>query len=154
MSTRCYIGIENKDKTIDYIYCHHDGYIDGVGKVLLENYQDESKIRKLIKLGGIDSLGYEPINRPKDIEDKDTAWMHRALLDGSWDKYWDWHIKEYKKYCSAYGEEDPYPAEKAINRKLYESEAQFDIEYIYLYTKTGWKVFMSGGFRSYTIKKD
>lgn len=48
MSTRCFIGIQNKDKTITSIYCHHDGYIQGgVGEILFNHYKDEDKIRKL-----------------------------------------------------------------------------------------------------------
>ena len=35
MSTRSLIGIQNADNTIEYIYCHHDGYLDWVGKKLI-----------------------------------------------------------------------------------------------------------------------
>lgn len=57
MSTRSAIIIENTDKTVAGIYCHFDGYLDGVGKTLLESYQDEAKVRELIALGDISSLG-------------------------------------------------------------------------------------------------
>lgn len=48
MSTRCWIGKENKDKTVAYIYCRSDGYPEGAGKTLSEFYKDEEKIDKLL----------------------------------------------------------------------------------------------------------
>ena len=41
MSTRCRIGIENKNGTITSIYCHHDGYLEGVGEILVNHYKTE-----------------------------------------------------------------------------------------------------------------
>jgi hypothetical protein len=57
MATRSTIGIQNDDKTIDYIYCHWDGYPANNGVLLLNNYNTEDKIRELIALGSISSLG-------------------------------------------------------------------------------------------------
>ena len=51
MSTRCRIGIENKDGTITSIYCHYDGYPSYTGKILKENYSDEKILRELISYG-------------------------------------------------------------------------------------------------------
>lgn len=57
MSTRSMIGVVREDGKIDCIYCHFDGYLEYVGKVLNECYQDKDKIRGLINLGDISSLG-------------------------------------------------------------------------------------------------
>ena len=57
MSTRSRIGILNKDKTITSIYCHFDGYLDGVGKNLKNNWTKTAKIDKLMTLGNLSSLG-------------------------------------------------------------------------------------------------
>jgi hypothetical protein len=57
MSTQSFIGIELKDGTIKSIYCHSDGYLEGVGMTLFEHFQDSRKIKKMIKLGGLSSLG-------------------------------------------------------------------------------------------------
>tara|TARA_R110000823_G_scaffold287824_1_gene406079 strand:+ start:210 stop:599 length:390 start_codon:yes stop_codon:yes gene_type:complete len=57
MATRSNIAIENQDKTVSVIYCHNDGYIDGVGKLLQENYNTREKMEELIALGDISSLG-------------------------------------------------------------------------------------------------
>jgi hypothetical protein len=57
MATRSRIAIENQDGTVTSIYCHFDGYIDGVGKILQENYNTREKMEQLIDLGDISSLG-------------------------------------------------------------------------------------------------
>jgi hypothetical protein len=57
MATRSRIAIENQDGTVTSIYCHFDGYIDGVGKTLQENYNTREKMEQLIALGDISSLG-------------------------------------------------------------------------------------------------
>lgn len=41
------------------IYSHWDGYPSGVGKTLLEHYQDADKVKQLIDLGNISSLREE-----------------------------------------------------------------------------------------------
>ena len=56
MATRSRIAIENQDGTVTSIYCHFDGYLDGVGKKLFEHY-DREKTEKLIELGDISVLG-------------------------------------------------------------------------------------------------
>jgi hypothetical protein len=56
MATRSRIAIENQDGTVDSIYCHFDGYVDGVGKTLFNHY-DQEKLEKLLELGDISSLG-------------------------------------------------------------------------------------------------
>ena len=59
MSTRSNIGVLNSDGSVDMIYCHWDGYPENNGKILLESYTDLKKIRRLIKLGNVSSLGPE-----------------------------------------------------------------------------------------------
>ncbi len=59
MSTRSFIGIHNQDGSISGIYCHWDGYPTHVGSILKEHYSNEDKLKKLIDLGDISSLGKE-----------------------------------------------------------------------------------------------
>ena len=61
MSTRCRIGIQNKDGTITSVYCHHDGYPEYVGKCLVDYYKTEDKVKSLMNLGDMSSLGTEPV---------------------------------------------------------------------------------------------
>lgn len=58
MATRSFIGLE-QDKQVKYIYCHHDGYLEGVGAVLLQCYKKLDKVKQLIKLGDISSIRQE-----------------------------------------------------------------------------------------------
>lgn len=72
MGTRSRIGILNDDKTVTSIYCHWDGYPENNGKILMEHYQDEAKIRSLIALGDLSILGHE-IGEAHDFDDRDNA---------------------------------------------------------------------------------
>jgi len=56
MGTRSRIGMKQLDGSVKSIYCHWDGYPDGVGKELALNYLDPEKVKKLISLGDISSL--------------------------------------------------------------------------------------------------
>lgn len=56
MSTRSRIGIVNSNGSVESVYCHHDGYLSGVGKVLIRGYMDPDKIRQLVALGDLSSL--------------------------------------------------------------------------------------------------
>lgn len=62
MSTNAYIMMEHEPtpitgETITCIYSHWDGYIEGVGETLFKHYQDYEKVKALIELGDISSLG-------------------------------------------------------------------------------------------------
>lgn len=58
MSTRSHIAIKNLDGSFQSVYCHFDGYLEGVGQTLLEAYKTEDKIRELISNGGMYALEY------------------------------------------------------------------------------------------------
>jgi hypothetical protein len=60
MSTRSRIAIENQNGSVTSIYCHFDGYISGVGKLLKEYYTTQAKVEALIELGDISSLDTTP----------------------------------------------------------------------------------------------
>ena len=56
MATRSTIGIKTEDGTVRAIYCHWDGYPEGVGVGLVENYNSKEQAEALIALGGFSSL--------------------------------------------------------------------------------------------------
>lgn len=56
MSTRSLIAIENLDGTNRSIYCHYDGYPQGVGARLKNHYQTRESVEELIALGDISAL--------------------------------------------------------------------------------------------------
>lgn len=71
MSTRSGIGIEHDDRRITGIYCHFNGGLAGVGRILLAHYADRSKLQQLVSGGDISSLGAEigekhDFDRPPD----------------------------------------------------------------------------------------
>lgn len=57
MSTRSFIAIQNADNTITGVYCHFDGYPEGVGATLTKHYTSSDLVRQLVDLGGLSSLG-------------------------------------------------------------------------------------------------
>lgn len=59
MGTRSFIGKKAADGTIRAIYCHWDGYPEGVGATLLEHYTEPKKIDALLDLGDISVLREE-----------------------------------------------------------------------------------------------
>ena len=57
MSTRSNIAIEDEKGKIHAIYVHSDGYPNGVGHCLLENYNSFKKAKELFQFGNASSLG-------------------------------------------------------------------------------------------------
>ena len=57
MATRSTIAIRNDNGTVTGIYCHWDGYFSYNGRILLDHYNDEARVRELISYGHLSSLG-------------------------------------------------------------------------------------------------
>lgn len=73
MATRSTIAKLNPDGTVTSIYCHWDGYPDGVGATLEEHYTDLAKIRQLLALGDISILA-EEIGEQHDFDNPTDGW--------------------------------------------------------------------------------
>lgn len=56
MGTHCLIAIENKDGSVQYIYCHYDGYISHMAPLLSCEYNTRKYVEELISKGGIVAL--------------------------------------------------------------------------------------------------
>ena len=101
MATRSTIGIKKEDGTIDLIYCHWDGYLEGVGKTLKQNYTNEQKIQQLISLGSVSSLGDEifpKTNHSFDSPEKNvTVFYGRDRGETDVDYIKVYSLDEYKK---------------------------------------------------------
>lgn len=87
MSTRSTIAIENENGTIKKVYCHYDGYLSHVGKVLANQYSDPALWRELCY--GPDIRGFsltdmngvffpEFFNRPEDTPFWPTEYANYA----------------------------------------------------------------------------
>ena len=57
MATRSYIGVRNTDGSVDYIYCHFDGYPEHNGAILREHYSNINRVNELLNLGDLSVLG-------------------------------------------------------------------------------------------------
>lgn len=57
MGTRSTIGMVNSNGGVVGIYCHWDGYPEHNGRILIEHYRTPDRIRSLLKLGDLSSLG-------------------------------------------------------------------------------------------------
>ncbi|NBX65031.1 MAG: hypothetical protein EBT66_08830 [Bacteroidetes bacterium] len=130
MATRSFIGILNKDNTVDYIYCHWDGYPDYNGVLLVENYSNIDDVRDLISLGDLSSLAPN-ISAPEGCEHSFES--------------------RYKDVCVFYGRDrgDVDVSAKKTTVDEYLSKSFGDsswVEYRYLFDPSmGWKVTDSEG---------
>lgn len=59
MGTRSRIAIENDSGSFTSIYCHWDGYPAHVGVLLRDHYATPERLRRLLALGDLSSLGAE-----------------------------------------------------------------------------------------------
>ena len=136
MATRSIIGIQNENKTITYIYCHNDGNISGVGKILFDNYSDENKIKDLMKLGDLSSLGTEPISNPHSWE--------KPSSEDILDHYAQWFAETHpENMCNTYasrGENCPATTVKDLDKFL-AAKSKTWAEYAYLFRDGEWFVF-------------
>jgi hypothetical protein len=62
MATRSTIAVQLTDGTVHQVYCHWDGYLEGVGSTLESHYNTTAQAKKLVSLGSISSLG--PLVKP------------------------------------------------------------------------------------------
>jgi hypothetical protein len=67
MGTRSFIAMKMQDG-FKGVYCHWDGYLEHVGRILRQHYTDPAKIAELIEHGDISSLDFN-IGRSHDFDD-------------------------------------------------------------------------------------
>jgi len=119
MSTRSRIAIKTEGKILS-VYCHHDGYPEGVGNTLKEHYQDPAKILSLMDLGNLSSLGPQ-IGERQDFNN---------------------FLTHNREWCLAYGrdrgEKDTEARIFMTPQRLVAYTTASDQEFLYLYDN-GWK---------------
>jgi hypothetical protein len=119
MATRSHIGVRNLDGTIDYIYCHFDGYPAYNGKILTDHYADMDKVNALMKLGDLSILGPE-IGGQQDFDDRST---HNR----------DW--------CLAYGRDRNEPNTSVKNGNYNDIISDTQVDYVYIFDGDYWECF-------------
>lgn len=125
MATRSKIGVQQPDGTIHSIYCHWDGYPDGVGKTLLNYYNTPTAREQLIALGDLSSLGSKIGEKhPFDWRDGNMSAIEHEKLYGDW--------------CLAFGRDR---GETNTEAQVHNSIAEFSLcnsgeEWLYLWDAT------------------
>jgi hypothetical protein len=130
MATRSSISIRNEDGSYTGIYCHWDGYLSNNGRILAENYTSEDKIRQLLALGSISSLGAE-------IGEKHA--FSNPNKYGS-DEYRAWE-EAHSNWCTAYGRDRGEKNTAAVTKRtVLELLDKIGQEYDYLWYDGKWHV--------------
>jgi hypothetical protein len=123
MATRSYIGIRNTDASVDYIYCHFDGYPSGVGATLVEHYADMDKVNALMKLGDLSVLGNQ-IGGQQDFNDRST---HNP------------------NWCLAYGRDRNEPNTSVKTGDYSKLINDHSVDYVYVFDGDYWECFDTYG---------
>jgi hypothetical protein len=121
MATRSHIGVRNTDGTVDYIYCHWDGYPEYNGKILIDHYADMDKVNALMKLGNISILGPE-IGEKHDFDS--------LVRDENW--------------CRAYGRDRNEPNTSVKTTQFIDLLKDDGVDYIYVFDGDYWECFDTG----------
>lgn len=118
MSTRGLVGIIWPEGKISAVYLGHDAYIEGVGKILVENYNSEQQARKLLhsKFGICsmmsdfdDIIFYDDVEvgteyyRFKDLNDIERRLVNNSSIEYTYlydtkDQKWKYLYHEYYWY--------------------------------------------------------
>ena len=69
MSTRSKIAYVEEGRNVVASYCHHDGYLDHVGRMLFDHYNSFEKAKELVDIGDISSISKTPeiIHEKRDM---------------------------------------------------------------------------------------
>ena len=89
MSTRCGIALELKDKSVVAVYCHDDGYVEGVGMDLDRYWNSYKKAEELIHHWDIRSIDKKKVKVFKDANPDKIQSFH-SLNDykrNGWDVF-------------------------------------------------------------------
>lgn len=114
MSTRSYIGIRNTDASVDYIYCHFDGYPEHNGAILREHYSNINRVNELLELGDLSVLG-KFIGEKQDFN------------------------KRIKDNCLAYGRDRGESNVSKKNGGYDELITSQDVSYVYIFDGDYWE---------------
>lgn len=143
MATRSTIALEFADGTVQQVYCHWDGYLEHNGQILFENYTNPFKLRDLIDMGDLSSLG--PVVGEKHPFSPHSSKEDEALYE---------HAKD-QGYCTFYGRdrgEEGVAAKKFADFADYVANHQYE-EFEYILRKDGnWYVSKYNG--PYALLKD
>ena len=103
MATRSTITARFSSGLYACLYCHYDGYLEGVGKTLKEHYTSEDKIVDLFKLRDLRCLENSP-ELCEELDDGEYAQTGQFFEDvqleacQEFEYFWNagvWYYREY-----------------------------------------------------------
>jgi hypothetical protein len=127
MATRSTIAIQNADGSVTGIYCHWDGYFGHNGRILQEHYNTEERVRELLALGHLSSLG-EELGEKHPF---DTYRIPEEKQDPRW-----------KNWCKAFGrdrDEKGQGARTEVSWRAWLTEQRQQYNYLFV-PGSGWAV--------------
>lgn len=142
MGTHSSIGIKENGK-VRYIYCHWDGYLSNNGVLLNLFYRNADKVRALINLGALSSLGYN-VNAPRRFTDfNEVSNIHN---------YMNLHVKT--SFCVSYHRDrgEKYSDVKAhiVSEKNYFKNSE---RYCYMFDTADNKWYLLTSVKKYQLDK-
>ena len=123
MGTRSAIGYKTPEGKIRAKYSHYDGYVAGVGKTLVEHYQEARKIAQMVELGDQSFLAPEIFPTPGSKHSFETPEEGVTVF-----------------YNRDRGEEGVDAQEFDTVQEFVDYYAGAGCEYFYLHTTGGWIV--------------
>ena len=132
MSTNSIIAYKREDGSVEGVYCHWNGYLEGVGQILLDHY-DFEKTCKLVDLGSLSSLG-EEIEAPEGTPHS--------------------YDEPYPGVTVAYNRdrgERRKPNFTAPNMETFLHKVPC-VEYTYILADGAWKVYLSNSHHGHSLK--
>jgi hypothetical protein len=117
MGTRSFIAIKT-NTGFRGVYCHWDGYLEGVGRILRDHYTDPAKLAELIEHGDISSL-YADIGSAHDFDDRSPG--------------------QTTFYGRDRGDNDCGPTSRHTLRGIMDHANQCGCEYFYLFADGHWQ---------------
>ena len=126
MATRSAIGFLEHDGSVHAVYCHWDGYLEGVGQTLVKHYSNTYKTLALLEHGDISSLG-------REIGDK------HPFSSFSGDLSPEQHDELYGDMTTFYGRDrgENCPAKDFVSAREFRSHYK-DCDYFYLFDGNEW----------------
>ena len=115
MSTRSIIALKTGENRCLAARCHYDGYPENNGAILLAAYNTEERVRALLALGELESLGPE-LGEKHDRSDK-----------------------EHPDWCFAYGRDGGEKNTAARDRTITGLQGE-RVSYIYLFDQGTWLI--------------
>lgn len=134
MSTRSLIAIKQENGSVKSIYCHYDGYPEGVGSTLLDHYRTVEKVNELLELGPISCLGEHVAPLVEFEKHKNTGEMVKHSFDSPHDNV---TVAYHRDRGEAYSPPKIWGNADEMLKNAFE---EFWADYCYLFDSGNWFV--------------